>query len=197
MIERYWRLQVPGVDGAPERLDLGLDEAASEVRRLLSEAIRRRLISDAPLGAFLSGGIDSSAIVVLMAGLVGEPVKTFTMGFEDRDGFDERPFAQAVARRFATEHHAEVVNPTRSSWSSAWCGITISRSATRAPCRPSSSTRWHGGTSQSRCQVTGATSCSPAASTSQRAWRLIASWRCPARFVSLVAVCRRLCRRPP
>jgi asparagine synthase (glutamine-hydrolysing) len=110
-IERYWQLQVPGVDGARESLDLGLDEATQEVRRLLTDAIRRRLISDVPLGAFLSGGIDSSAIVALMAGVIGEPVKTFTMGFEDRDGFDERSFARAVAERFGTEHHDELVHP--------------------------------------------------------------------------------------
>lgn len=110
-IERYWQLQVPGVDGAPATLDLGLDEAAREVRRLLGEAIKRRLIADVPLGAFLSGGIDSSAIVALMAGVMGEPVKTFTMGFEDSEGFDERPFARAVAERFGTEHHEEVVHP--------------------------------------------------------------------------------------
>jgi asparagine synthase (glutamine-hydrolysing) len=111
VIERYWQLQVPGVDGAAERLDLGMDEAAAEVRRLLTDAIRRRLIADVPLGAFLSGGIDSSAIVALMAGVMGEPVKTFTIGFDDRDGFDERPFARAVAKRFGTEHHEHVVHP--------------------------------------------------------------------------------------
>jgi len=111
LIERYWQLEVPGVDGARESLDLGLDEAAHEVRRLLTESIRRRLVSDVPLGAFLSGGIDSSAIVALMASVIGEPVKTFTMGFEDREGFDERPCARIVARRFGTEHHEEVVHP--------------------------------------------------------------------------------------
>jgi asparagine synthase (glutamine-hydrolysing) len=110
-IERYWQLDVPGVNGSRRPLDLGLDEAAGEVRRLLTEAIRRRLISDVPLGAFLSGGIDSSAIVAVMAGAMGEPVKTFTMGFEDHEGFDERPFARAVAARFGTEHHDEVVHP--------------------------------------------------------------------------------------
>jgi asparagine synthase (glutamine-hydrolysing) len=110
-IERYWQLQVPGVGGSDGTLNLSLDEAGREVRRRLQEAIRRRLIADVPLGAFLSGGIDSSAIVALMAGVMGEPVKTFTIGFEDRDGFDERPFARAVAERYGTEHHDAVVHP--------------------------------------------------------------------------------------
>lgn len=107
-LERYWQLEVAG---DRDTLDIGLDEAAAEIRAHLERAIRRRLIADVPLGAFLSGGIDSSAIVALMAGVMGEPVKTFTIGFEDRAGFDERPFARAVATRFGTEHHEEVVNP--------------------------------------------------------------------------------------
>ena len=64
-----------------------------------------------PLGAFLSGGIDSSAIVGVMASLMDQPVETFTIGFDDRDGFDERPFAAAVARRHRTNHHEFVVHP--------------------------------------------------------------------------------------
>jgi asparagine synthase (glutamine-hydrolysing) len=110
-VQRYWALQIPGVSGGDGALDISLDEAAREVRQRLQEAIRRRLVADVPLGAFLSGGIDSSAIVALMAGVMGEPVKTFTIGFEDRDGFDERPFARAVARRYSTEHHEAVVHP--------------------------------------------------------------------------------------
>src|SRR4051812_26200679 len=110
-IERYWQLEVPGLKGGHEPLDLDLDEAAWELRMRLEQAIRRRLIADVPLGAFLSGGIDSSAIVALMAGVMGEPVKTFTIGFEDREGFDERPFARAVAQCFETEHHESVVQP--------------------------------------------------------------------------------------
>jgi asparagine synthase (glutamine-hydrolysing) len=111
VIERYWSLAVPGVDAGVSTLDISMQEATAEVRRLLEAAIRRRLISDVPLGAFLSGGVDSSAIVALMAGVMGEPVKTFTIGFDDRDGFDERPYARAVAERFGTEHHEEVAHP--------------------------------------------------------------------------------------
>jgi asparagine synthase (glutamine-hydrolysing) len=77
----------------------------------LEAAVRRRLIADVPLGAFLSGGLDSSAIVGVMAMAASRPVPTFTIGFEDRDGFDERPYARIVAERFATDHHEEVVAP--------------------------------------------------------------------------------------
>lgn len=110
VLERYWQPQVPGSDGV-ERLDVSLPEAARLVRSHLERAVERRLISDVSLGAFLSGGIDSSAIVGIMAGLSEKPVPTFTIGFEDRDGFDERPYARAVARRHATDHHEEVVAP--------------------------------------------------------------------------------------
>jgi len=110
VLEQYWRPQVPGADPVA-RLDVGLPEAARLVRAQLERAVERRLISDVSLGAFLSGGIDSSAIVGIMAGLSDRPVPTFTIGFEDRDGFDERPFARAVAARHGTDHHEEVVAP--------------------------------------------------------------------------------------
>lgn len=110
-IRRYWGLQLPLDGESGGRRDLNLDQAAAQVRSHLEQAVRRRLISDVPLGAFLSGGIDSSAIVAVMAAVIGEPVKTFTIGFEDRDGFDERPFARAIAERFGTEHYEEVVHP--------------------------------------------------------------------------------------
>src|SRR5205085_2479041 len=81
------------------------------VRTRLREAVARRLISDVPLGAFLSGGIDSSAVVAAMADLSDRPVETFTIGFDDTEGFDERPYAKTVARAFNTNHHEFVVHP--------------------------------------------------------------------------------------
>jgi asparagine synthase (glutamine-hydrolysing) len=109
VVERYWEPPLPGVNS--HHLDLGAEEAAREVRHLLTAAVERRLVSDVPLGAFLSGGIDSSAIVALMAGLTQGPVQTFTIGFDDRDGFDEREYARLVARRYGTDHHELVVAP--------------------------------------------------------------------------------------
>jgi asparagine synthase (glutamine-hydrolysing) len=109
-IEPYWSPPVAGVNGG-RRLDVSLADAARQVRALLEQAVERRLVSDVPLGAFLSGGIDSAAIVGIMAGLVDQPVQTFTIGFDDRDGYDERPYARLAATRHATEHHEFVVHP--------------------------------------------------------------------------------------
>jgi asparagine synthase (glutamine-hydrolysing) len=92
-------------------LDASLEEAATRVRAALTDAVRRRLVADVPLGAFLSGGIDSSAVVGVMAALIDRPVETFTIGFDDREGFDERPYARAVAERHRTAHHEYVVHP--------------------------------------------------------------------------------------
>jgi asparagine synthase (glutamine-hydrolysing) len=110
VLERYWEPPVAGV-GATRHVDLSLDEAAVEVRRRLEGAVQRRLVADVPLGAFLSGGIDSSAIVGIMAGLVDRPVQTFTIGFDDQEGFDERPYGRMVADRHGVDHHEFVVHP--------------------------------------------------------------------------------------
>lgn len=109
VVERYWAPPSADGNGGADAMDITFDEAATEVRRLLDEAVRRRLVSDVPLGAFLSGGLDSSAVVGLMA--QAGPVRTFTIGFDDAEGFDERPFARAVAERHGTDHTEFVVQP--------------------------------------------------------------------------------------
>ena len=106
----YWKPAIPGRDGVP-RAELGLEEAAREVRRLLTAAVKRRLVADVPVGAFLSGGMDSSSVVALMAILSSTPVKTFTIGFEDSEQHDERAYARAVASQLGTEHTEFVVQP--------------------------------------------------------------------------------------
>ncbi len=103
-ISRYWSLEyLP-------KIQVGEEEAAREVRRLLTEAVRKRLISEVPLGAFLSGGVDSSAVVAIMAGLIGDRVKTFAIGFDD-PLFNELPHARRVAERYGCEHHEFQVRP--------------------------------------------------------------------------------------
>jgi asparagine synthase (glutamine-hydrolysing) len=104
-IDRYWKLDYSST------LDVRSEEEAGElVRDALHRAVRRRMVSDVPLGAFLSGGIDSTAVVAAMAEQSRDPVKTFSIGFES-ESFDELPFARDVAERFGTEHHELVVRP--------------------------------------------------------------------------------------
>jgi len=86
-------------------------EVVPEVRRLVTEAVQKRLVSDVPLGAFLSGGIDSSIIVGLMSRLLNKPVKTFSLGFAGDPEFDETKYARLVASHFGTEHTEFVVEP--------------------------------------------------------------------------------------
>jgi asparagine synthase (glutamine-hydrolysing) len=98
-LERYWTYPAPEPD-----LEASEDELAEELIARLDEAVRLRLMSDVPLGAMLSGGLDSSLIVALMAKHMSEPVKTFSIGFtEDRD--NELADARFVADLFGTEHH--------------------------------------------------------------------------------------------
>jgi len=84
-------------------------DACDELRHRLEESVRLRLISEVPLGAFLSGGVDSSAVVAMMAGLSAEPVNTCSIAFDD-PAFDEAAFAQMVADRYRTNHFVETVN---------------------------------------------------------------------------------------
>ena len=102
-VERYWR--------AEQRVEQLTDELWIErVRDEVSAAVRARLASDVPLGALLSGGIDSAVVVALMASASSRPVRTFTVGFAD-DRYDERAYARAVAQRYATQHEEIVLEP--------------------------------------------------------------------------------------
>lgn len=106
---RYWALDYRDrLDGVSEQ------ELAEMLRERLWEATRVRLVSEVPLGAFLSGGVDSSAVVAAMADQVTEPVKTFSIGFGDAE-FDELRYARMVAERFGTDHHEFRVDPRSES----------------------------------------------------------------------------------
>jgi asparagine synthase (glutamine-hydrolysing) len=102
--KRYWRLDY-SQKRTEDRRDL-----EEELRDRLGAAVRRRLISDVPLGAFLSGGIDSSIVVSEMATASSRPVKTYSIGFGEED-YNELPRARQIADRFGTEHHEFVVEP--------------------------------------------------------------------------------------
>jgi asparagine synthase (glutamine-hydrolysing) len=102
-IRQYWDLPVYGTNPIESE-----EECLNQLEERLAEAVRIRLISDVPLGAMLSGGVDSSVVVALMARVSDRPVQTFSIGFAKQD-FDEAPFARAVAEKFKTEHHEFVV----------------------------------------------------------------------------------------
>ncbi|MGH3118464.1 MAG: asparagine synthase (glutamine-hydrolyzing), partial [Gaiellales bacterium] len=94
-------------------LSIGEDEAIARVRKLFDEAVRKRLVADVPVGAFLSGGVDSSALVASMAAQ-SKIVRTFTIGFEEQ-GYSEVEHARRIAQRYGTDHHEFVVRPDMTS----------------------------------------------------------------------------------
>jgi asparagine synthase (glutamine-hydrolysing) len=101
--ERYWK-------PATVEQEATDDEWIERVRESVTAAVRKRLVSDVPLGALLSGGLDSAIVVAQMAQVSAEPVRTFTAGFAD-ERYDERDFARAVADRYATRHEEIVLEP--------------------------------------------------------------------------------------
>lgn len=105
---RYW--DAVGVAQQPP-LDLSETEALEQLDRLMRESIAGQMIADVPLGAFLSGGYDSSVIVSYMSELSAQPVRTFTIGFDDAK-LDEAPYAQSISKHLGTHHDTYVINAT-------------------------------------------------------------------------------------
>jgi asparagine synthase (glutamine-hydrolysing) len=103
-VEQYWELPATETYRGTEA------DAVHQLRAVLSDAVRSHLVSDVPLGAFLSGGVDSSLVVGLMAETSGARVKTFSIGFNE-PAFDELEHARRVARHFGTDHHELIVEP--------------------------------------------------------------------------------------
>jgi asparagine synthase (glutamine-hydrolysing) len=103
-IERYWDLRFEPDASVSET------EWTERLRHTLAEAVRIHMVSDVPIGAFLSGGVDSSTVVALMAKSSTAPVKTYSIGFDEED-FDELRYARQVAQRYGTEHYELVVKP--------------------------------------------------------------------------------------
>ncbi len=104
--QRFWQLE-------PRLFPGSYEDAKEELGTLLREAVEKRLVADVPLGAFLSGGIDSSIVVGLMRELGVSPLRTFSIGFPDAR-YDETAYAREVAQRFETEHHEHIVTPAAS-----------------------------------------------------------------------------------
>jgi len=106
---QYWSMQTVAAEGLAKPVDLSDVEAETRLHDLLADAVARQMISDVPLGAFLSGGIDSSLVSALMVAAGRGPVRTFSIGFPDF-GFDESPHAAAVAKHLGTSHTELVIN---------------------------------------------------------------------------------------
>ena len=103
-VEPYW--EIPG----EVRRDVGEAAAAEELRTILRDAVKGRMISDVPLGVFLSGGVDSSSVVAMMSHVSDQPIRSFSIRFEDRT-YDEGRYVEMVRRRYGTQHTEFVIQP--------------------------------------------------------------------------------------
>jgi asparagine synthase (glutamine-hydrolysing) len=101
---RYWDLRF-------QPQDTSVDQAVEELRSTLRDAVARRMVADVPLGAFLSGGIDSTIVVGLMSSFAGKGIRTFNIGYADDPVYDESAYARIAARHFGTEHTEFLVEP--------------------------------------------------------------------------------------
>lgn len=104
-VRRYWDLP-----GKHHEVSRDQAELRAHLRGLLEEAVRETMVSDVPIGAFLSGGLDSSVIVALMSHVGQGPVRTFSVGFRERS-YNELPYARMVADRYGTDHHEVIIEP--------------------------------------------------------------------------------------
>jgi asparagine synthase (glutamine-hydrolysing) len=105
-IDRYW--EPPSQDAG---IELSEKQYVERLRELFEDSVKVRLVSDVPLGAFLSGGVDSAAVVAFMTRMMNQPVKTFAIGFADDPSFNELEHARVVANHFKSEHHEFLVTP--------------------------------------------------------------------------------------
>ena len=104
---RYWQLPPP----REKEISRSHDEVCRDIRAVFDESVRLRMIADVPLGAFLSGGIDSSLVVASMARQSDQPIRTFSIGFEEEGKYNELPYARVVAEHYKTDHHELIVRP--------------------------------------------------------------------------------------